>query len=217
MKSNCTLPVFGPRAITAHDIRGIRFLAPADDDVAGGGGGDKGGDEKKFSQAELDDLIDKRLVRERKNFEGFDDLKAKAQKWDAHEAAQKPKGGDDKDSDKPTGLDDATVQQRIDDALKAERVRSGSKLVSIALDKALDDGRQAPASKILAFKPEDYVTPEGDVDQQKLNDWVKENTTESQAPKPRRDPSQGRRDSSATGGSVQSGRDAFNERRGTKK
>jgi hypothetical protein len=216
MKSNCSLPVFGPRAITAHDIRGIRFLVPADDDGAGKGGGDGKDGEKTLSQAEADQIVADRLARERKKFDGFDDFKAKAEKWEAHEAEQAKKNGkssdDGKGGDKPAGPSDEDVQKRIDEALAAERVRSGSKLVSIALDKALDDGRQASASKILAFKPQDYVTPEGDVDQQMLDDWVKENTTESQEPKKRRDPSQGRRDSSANGGSVQSGRDAYAER-----
>ena len=222
MKSTCTLPAFGPRAITANDIRGIRYLIPAGDENGGAGGGGDGqgggdGSEKKFTQADLDRITGERLAREQKKYEGFDDLKAKAEKWAAHEAAQKPKDDESKGGDKPSGPSDEDVQKRIDEALSAERVRSGSKLVSIALDKALDDGRQAAASKILAFKPEDYVTPDGDVDQQKLNDWVKENTTESQAPRRRTDPSQGGRDSSANGGSVQSGRDEYEKRRGTKK
>jgi hypothetical protein len=37
---------------------------------------------KTFTQAELDDLIEKRIARERKKFEGFDDLKKKAEEFE---------------------------------------------------------------------------------------------------------------------------------------
>ncbi|QJU54343.1 hypothetical protein SCB71_14450 [Herbiconiux sp. KACC 21604] len=217
MKSTCTLPAFGPRAISAHDIRGIRFFFPAGDEGTGGGGGNDNGDEKTLTQAEADAIVEQRLARERKKFDGFDDFKVKASKWDAHEAAQArdqkggDKSGDGKGGQQPTGLSDADVQQRIDDALAAERTKSGSKLVSIALDKALEAKTVSP-SKLLSFTASDYVTPEGDVDEQKLSDWVKENTTDAPEPRPRRDPSQGQRDSSANGGSVQSGRDRYAER-----
>ncbi|MEF2979096.1 hypothetical protein [Subtercola sp. YIM 133946] len=208
-----THTAFGPRAITANDIRGIRYLMPPDDNNGDGGGG---GDEKKFSQADVDRITGERLAREQKKYEGFDDFKAKAEKWVAHEATVKPKDDDkSKDDDKPSGPSDEDVQKRIDDALKAERVRSGSKLVSLELDKALAD-RVVEPSKLLGFDRTEYVTSEGDVDKSKLAEWVKENTTESQAPRPRRDPSQGQRDSSANGGSVQSGRDEYEKRHGKK-
>ena len=45
--------------------------------------------DKTFTQAELDQLIKDRLERERKKYAGFDDLKAKAAKLDALEAAKK--------------------------------------------------------------------------------------------------------------------------------
>jgi hypothetical protein len=218
MKSICTMPAFGPRAITANDIRGIRFFSPDPGEGGAGGGGDGGGDggEKKFTQADLDRITGERLAREQKKYEGFDDLKAKAEKWAAHEAAQKPNGDDDKGGDRPAGLGDEDVQKRIDEALAAERVRGGSKLVSVALDKALA-GRHVEPSKLLGFDRTEYVTPEGDVDEQKLTEWVTKNTTEAQTPGRRRDPGQGQRDSSANGGSVQSGRELFEQRHSKKK
>lgn len=45
--------------------------------------------EKTFTQAELNAIIDDRLRRERAKYEGFDDFKAKAEKYDeAQEAAK---------------------------------------------------------------------------------------------------------------------------------
>lgn len=224
MMTNCTLPVFGPPAKTAFDMRGIRFLLPDQGEQGaggggGGGGGNENGDEKKFSQAELDRISGERLDRERKKYEGFDDLKAKAEKWDTFESARSKADGKDDDKGKdgePTGLDDAAVQKRIDDALAAERLRGGSKLVGLELDRALA-GRHVEPSKLLGFNRAEFVTAEGEVDQQKLTEWVTKNTTESLAPRARRDPSQGQRDASANGGSVQSGRELFEQRHSKKK
>jgi hypothetical protein len=53
-----------------------------DDDPAGDGGG-----EAKFTQADLDRLIDARLNRERAKYSDYDEVKAKAAKHDAAEAA----------------------------------------------------------------------------------------------------------------------------------
>ena len=50
---------------------------------------DNGGQEKTFTQAELDKIVQERVGRERAKYEGFDDLKAKAEKYDALEEANK--------------------------------------------------------------------------------------------------------------------------------
>lgn len=50
---------------------------------------DNGGQEKTFTQAELDKIVQERVGRERAKFEGYDDLKAKAQKLDEMEEARK--------------------------------------------------------------------------------------------------------------------------------
>lgn len=184
------------------------YLRFADGDGGSGGG-------KEFTppatQEDLDKLINGAVARTHKQYEGHEDLKAKAQKWEAHEAANASK---DKPEGKPEALGDADVQKRIDEALSAERVRSGSKLVSIALEKALE-GRDYAPSKLLGFERSKYVTSDGDVDTAKLNDWVKANTTEATVQR-RRDPSQGARDARTDGGSVQSGRELFEARRGKK-
>lgn len=184
------------------------YLRFADGDGVNGGG-------KEFvppaSQEDLDKLINGAVARTHKQYEGHDDLKAKAEKWEAYEAANA-------DRQKPVveavALGDADVQKRIDEALSAERVRSGSKLVGIALDKALE-GRTVEPSKLLGFERTAFVTPEGDVDTAKLNDWVNANTAESTIQR-RRDPSQGARDARNDGGSVQSGRELYESRRGKK-
>lgn len=82
----------------------LRFMS--DQEVGGGetdsgGDGDNGGESTytpPATQADLDRIIDGRLARERKKYEGFEDLKAKAEKWDAYEAST---SGDDKE--KPAG------------------------------------------------------------------------------------------------------------------
>ena len=48
-----------------------------------------GGQEKTFTQAELDKIVQERVGRERAKYEGFEDLKAKAEKFDALEEEKK--------------------------------------------------------------------------------------------------------------------------------
>lgn len=50
---------------------------------------DNGGQEKTFTQAELDKIVQERVGRERAKFEGYEDLKVKAQKFDEMEEARK--------------------------------------------------------------------------------------------------------------------------------
>lgn len=50
---------------------------------------DNGGQEKTFTQAELDKIVQERVGRERAKYDGFEDLKAKAEKYDALEEANK--------------------------------------------------------------------------------------------------------------------------------
>lgn len=49
----------------------------------------KGGEEKTFTQAELDRIVETRLAKEKAKYSDYDDLKAKADKYDEHEAANK--------------------------------------------------------------------------------------------------------------------------------
>lgn len=49
----------------------------------------KTNDEKTFTQAELNTIVQDRVQRERVKYEGFEELKAKAQKYDEQEEAAK--------------------------------------------------------------------------------------------------------------------------------
>jgi hypothetical protein len=51
------------------------FLFMTADDNAGGGGKGDSGDDKKFTQQDVNNIVEERLSRERKKYEGFDDLK----------------------------------------------------------------------------------------------------------------------------------------------
>ncbi len=58
--------------------------------VTPAGGGNPGGElAKTFTQAELDGIVNDRLTRERKKYDGFDDLKRKAGEFDKLADAQK--------------------------------------------------------------------------------------------------------------------------------
>lgn len=48
-----------------------------------------GGQEKTFTQAELDRIVAERLGRERAKYEGYEDFKAKAEKYDMQQEAAK--------------------------------------------------------------------------------------------------------------------------------
>ncbi|MEN1976987.1 hypothetical protein [Cellulomonas olei] len=113
------------------NLRGLRFMAAGEggdggsqggtggeggeggDGGAGAGSGDgKGGESGKYTppatQAELDRIISDRLHRERTTkYAGFEDLKAKAEKWDAHEA------------ESASELDKATKAARAEGATEA--------------------------------------------------------------------------------------------------
>lgn len=198
----------------------LHFFAPVDD--SGSGGDDK---PKEFtppkSQDELDRMMADRASRaersaredERKKFADYDDLKADAEKFRAAQAAAKPK-----DDDKPTqGVSENDVDKRINDALAAERLELALERVNDQLDKALE-GRTFAASLLLTLDRKQFVKDGKAADTEAIKEWVKENSTEIEKVEPRRRqiPGQGDRDSNAAGGSVQSGRDLFNDQHKTK-
>ena len=71
---------------------------------------------RTYTQAEIDQMIEDRLYRERKKFADYEDLKAKAEKFDAAEEAQKT------ELQKATERADA-LQAQVDSFTKAEEVR----------------------------------------------------------------------------------------------
>ena len=88
------------------------------EDGTGGGGEFKAPE----SQEALDKIVNERLARERKKFDGFDDFKEKAAKWDAHEADTKK--NDDKGNKPADGVSEQDVDKRIQDALTADRTQA---------------------------------------------------------------------------------------------
>ena len=186
-----------------------------DDAGAGGDGGEgdgagNGGDGFKppATQEELDRIIAQRVSRAERN--AREDERRKL-------ADAKPKGDDGGDKakpdDKPAGLSDDDVDKRISEALAAERLTLALERVNDGLDKALE-GRTYAASKLFNLDREQFVKDDGKtVDTEKLQKWVRENSTEVEGDaKRRRGPrGQGERDSNATGGSVSAGRDLYDE------
>ena len=74
------------------------------------------GDSKTFTQQELDAIVADRLKRERQKYEGFEDFKAKAQKYDELEEANKSEL--DKAHERVT-----TLETELNSLKKAEEIR----------------------------------------------------------------------------------------------
>lgn len=180
-----------------------------------GEGGEGGGKEftPPASQEELDKIVNGAVARTHKQYEGHDDLKAKAQKWDAYEAAEaeknKPKPTPD---DKPAGLSQEDVDKRIEEARAADRLELALERVNDQLDKALE-GRTFSASALFALDRNQFVKDGKTADADAIKEWVEKNSkaVEQADPKRRRLPGQGERDANATGGTVSAGRDLYDE------
>lgn len=173
------------------------------DGAGGNGGGD--GFKAPTSQEELDRIIAQRVSRAERNAREDERRKLTAKIDD------KPK--DDANGDKPSGVSETDVDKRINDALAAERLELALERVNDGLDKALE-GRTYAASKLFNLDRKQFVKEDGKtVDNDALQKWVKENSTEVEQAdvKRRRLHGQGERDSNATGGSVSAGRDLYDE------
>jgi len=201
----------GPRKLTKLDLMGIRFMVPPADD---------GAFTPPASQEELDKIINGATAKVHKRYEGFDEIKSKAERAETLEAElaefKKPKGDHPKDGE-PSGISADDVDKRINEAIektrKEEREALALDRATDALDKALT-GRTFEPSKLLTLDRKLFVK-DGAVDADAVKDWVEKNSAEG--PKQRLfDPGQGSRDASANGGSVQAGKDRF-EQRHTKK
>lgn len=72
--------------ILAHHLR---FVENGDGDTGGGDNGSENTESKSFTQEEVDAIIEKRLARANSKFSDYDDLKAKAAKFDEVENANK--------------------------------------------------------------------------------------------------------------------------------
>lgn len=72
---------------------------------------------RTYTQAEIDQMIEDRLHRERKKYADYEDLKAKAEKFDAAEEAQKS------ELQKATERAES-LQAKVDQMEKAEQIRT---------------------------------------------------------------------------------------------
>jgi len=195
----------------------LRFFAPVDD-AAGGAGGGGGGKEftPPATQEELDRIVTDRATRaerkareeERAKFPDYESLRADAEKF---RAANAPKS---KDDEKPVGLSQEDVDRRIDEARATDRLELALERVNDQLDKALE-GRTFSASALFNLDRKKFVKDGKSADTDAIKEWVEKNSKAPEVvdPKLRRRgiPGQGDRDANATGGTVQAGRDLYNE------
>ncbi|MEO5920619.1 MAG: hypothetical protein ABIQ01_05690 [Pseudolysinimonas sp.] len=214
----CTQPrplLFGSPLIPSKPR--LRFVDGAGDGAAGSGDDDKGGDgdddkgkdgakndagDKSKStlpttQDELDRIVGERLAREREKFKDHDQLKKDSE--ELTKLREKTKTDDERAID--TAREEGRTEVRA--VLAQERVK-------VALERELS-GRIPDAGALLDLDRTQFVSGEGaNVDAIKV--WVLANSTE--APKDtgkQKDAGQGRRDGSAGGGSVQAGREAYEQ------
>lgn len=183
----------------------VRFVNEPGDE-GGGGDGDSAGKDgftPPATQEELNRIIADRVARAERR--AREDERGKLTPKPAEKPAEKEPAGE-----KPSGVSETDVDKRIQDALSAERLELAMERVSDRLDKQLE-GRSFSASKLFGLDRSQFVKDDGKtVDDAKLADWVKQNSTEQAAPS-RRLRGQGERGSSVSGGSVSAGRDLYDE------
>lgn len=200
---------FGQLVSMTHSHPFLRFSGEGGE--GGGGGGEFKAPE---SQEDLDKIINGATAKVHKRYEGFDDFKAKAEKWDAHENPEAAKAKPQpKPGEAPAGLSQEEVDKRIEEARAADRLELALERVNDQLDKALE-GRTFSASALFSLDRKQFVKDGKAADAEAIKDWVEKNSKAPEQPDPKRRrtiPGQGERDGNATGGSVQSGRDLYNE------
>lgn len=119
--------------------------------------GTSGTDTRYFTQDDVDSIVQERLARERAKYEGFEDLKEKAAKFDEMEEKNKS------DLQKATEKADA-LQKQIDEMKKADSIRLIRETVAKStgvpvslLTKDTEEECEAQAKEIMAFaKPNGY-------------------------------------------------------------
>lgn len=76
---------------------------------------------KTYTQNEVNSIVQERLARERAKYEGFEDLKAKAEKFDAQEEANKSEL--QKAQEKATELEEKLKSMEREDAIRKTRIK----------------------------------------------------------------------------------------------
>lgn len=180
------------------------------DDTTGGDAGkrsDSDGWKAPTSQEELDRIIQKRLDRERKNlterYSDYDDLRAKADQWEALAAASKTDAERAVDEAREASWQAAmanTVPRVVAAEFKVEALRAG--IAEQQLDALLED------MDLLKYADDD-----GDPDVERIRAKLAAFAPPRQ--EERRGPSShglGRRESTATGSTLASGRELYRSR-----
>lgn len=145
------------------------------------------------TQADLDKIIDAAVARTHKKYDGFDDYKAKAEQFDK---LPKEPPADAVESAREEG------RAEVRAVLAAERV-------STAFTSALA-GRALSPNALLDFDKSRFIKGDGaDVDA--ITEWVTANSTEIKRTT-EVVPDSGQREADRKGGSVQSGRELFQNR-----
>ena len=111
-------------------------------------------DDKTFTQAEMDSIIEGRLARERQKYADYDDLKEKASKYDEYQAQNKTELQKEKEkSALPEGCVSADdffkCQLRVAKVISCEHVKKSEKLLKFDLD--LGSERRTILSGIAKF------------------------------------------------------------------
>lgn len=133
---------------------------------AGAAGGTPSAEERIFTQAQVDAIVAERLGREKAKFADYDTIKAKADKYDAAEEANKTEL--QKATDKAAKLQrqlDELKQSQAQTAMRAKVAEDMKLPAGLAefLTAADEDGCKAQAQKLLdQIKPGGYpAVPDG--------------------------------------------------------
>ncbi|GAA1736887.1 hypothetical protein [Microcella frigidaquae] len=114
------------------------------------------------SQEELDRIIEARLARERKRFEGFDAIKEKAAKWDQLE--------EEKKTPSEKAIEEAAAKARAEVASKYERQIAEGRVESIAAAVGFID----PADAVLRVLSGDLPKKDDELDVDELKKRVEQ-------------------------------------------
>ncbi|WP_334152977.1 hypothetical protein [Microbacterium sp.] len=147
------------------------------------------------SQEALDAIINGAVARTHKQYEGFDDYKAKAEQFDALDQQATPAD---------------TLEQAREEGRAEGRAVLAQERVMTALNTALT-GRALSANALLDFDRSRFVKGDS-ADTDAITEWVNANSTEVKTTT-EVVPFSGNRSGSESGGSVQSGRDRFRNKR----
>lgn len=112
---------------------------------------------KTFTQAELDNIVADRLKRERAKYEGFDELKEKAAKFDEFEAANKSELQKATERAEKLELELNTLKKAESVRTIREKVATETGIPTNLLTAETEEECKAQAESILAFaKPSEY-------------------------------------------------------------